>query len=274
MAEEVETITACNGDLSLCDKRLNEVAYATTHNAHSTLPDDFLALTANQDLTATEQLNAGVRALNIKTYYNADCGTMGHNLYHGFAFLGCRLVNDFLTEVKTWLDANPNEVLIYTIEGSSPLAELQKSFTATGYDTLLYQHTTGEEWPTLRELIATGKRVVIFTSRSGNENATGYHSYWGNVFGNDYAAESRTDFSCDLDNRGNNASGDFFLMNHFITRLTPQQDSSAAINQFDYLNARASACRDQQQKIPNFVMIDFMGEGEVMRVVDALNGVQ
>jgi len=273
---DTNEVMTCNGYTSLCNLRYNSVAYATTHNAHASLVYGFSTLSANQFLSATEQLNAGVRCLNIKTYYTDDsnCGSLGHYLYHGFPTLGCIKVIDFLTEVKTWLDDNPHELVTFTIEGSSSLSHLQNSFSAAGFDSLMYQHTSiTDDWPTLKEMIISDKRVVVFTSRgSTNSSYTGFHDYWDYTFGNDYAAGSRVDFECTLDNRGN-PNGNLFLFNHFITKTTPQRDSARAINSNPFFVSRAEMCNQQIGHMPNFVMVDFFGEGNVFEVVKQLNGV-
>ncbi|MBJ7347411.1 MAG: hypothetical protein JHC87_02435 [Thermoleophilaceae bacterium] len=58
----------CNGSPSLCDKRYNEVLYATTHNSMSDLT--FRGwLFGEQDGPISEQLGSGVRGLMLDVYY-------------------------------------------------------------------------------------------------------------------------------------------------------------------------------------------------------------
>lgn len=270
--DSTETLV-CNGFSELCNKKYNEVSYATTHNAHA-IQGPFSDLAANQDLTILEQLNLGIRCLNIKSYWTDDssCGPEGHYLYHGLPVLGCTPLSDLLDDVKSWLDDNPNEVLTFTIEPGASVAQLEQSFNNAGLKQFMFQHTYGEEWPTLKNLIESGKRLVVFTSKgSQNDNYEGFHDYWEYTFDTDYRAASRTDFDCDK-YRGNSA-GDLFLLNHFLTNTTPQFDSAQYINEKNYLLLRAEACALERGKQPNFVMIDFVGQGDVISVVNALNGV-
>lgn len=66
-------VTACNGHAQLCDRPLNEVAFAATHNAMSasTYPN---WLFGQQEHGLTEQLDAGVRALLIDAHYGRKVG--------------------------------------------------------------------------------------------------------------------------------------------------------------------------------------------------------
>jgi hypothetical protein len=67
-------ITECNGFARLCDRPLNEIAFATTHNAMSA-PDYPGYLFAQQDARMVRQLDAGVRALAFDTHYGRQAGS-------------------------------------------------------------------------------------------------------------------------------------------------------------------------------------------------------
>jgi hypothetical protein len=65
--EPVEAVDTCNGHVELCDRRLDQVAYATTHNAMSVpLRGWFSAL---QEKPIPGQLEDGVRGLLLDTHY-------------------------------------------------------------------------------------------------------------------------------------------------------------------------------------------------------------
>lgn len=269
---DTTVVFPCNGDTALCNKHYNEISYATTHNAHA-VKGVFSDFAANQDLDVTAQLELGIRCLNFKSYWTDDnnCGPEGHYLYHGSPTFGCVPLSGFLSDVNAWLTSHPHEVLTFTIEPGASVAQLDESFDNAGIKHFMYQHTYGEEWPTLKELIKMGKRLVVFTSKgSDNENYEGFHDYWNYTFDTDYRAESRADFDCDK-YRGN-SNGELFLLNHFLTKLTPQFDSAASINDYNYLLNRAQLCGNERGKQPNFVMIDFAGQGNVVAVVKTLNG--
>ena len=62
---------ACNGDESLCDKRVDEVVFPGTHNSMSAARSEGW-FSPYQRNTIPQQLNDGVRALLIDTYYGTE----------------------------------------------------------------------------------------------------------------------------------------------------------------------------------------------------------
>lgn len=80
-----------------------------------------------------------------------------------------RIVPDYLKTVATFLSANPNEVLtlIFTNPESLSLSTVwEPAFNASGVADLAYvpPHVplAQNEWPTLGQMIDSGKRVVVF----------------------------------------------------------------------------------------------------------------
>jgi hypothetical protein len=65
---QAKPLTACNGYPQLCDRRLDEVVFAGTHNAMSAA-DSPGWLIANQDRDIAQQLNDGIRLFKISTHY-------------------------------------------------------------------------------------------------------------------------------------------------------------------------------------------------------------
>jgi hypothetical protein len=62
------SVPTCNGYAQLCSRRLDEVAFAGTHNAMSAA-DSPGWLIANQDRTVGQQLDDGIRLFKISTHY-------------------------------------------------------------------------------------------------------------------------------------------------------------------------------------------------------------
>lgn len=63
----------CNGHVELCDRRLDEVAFAASHNSMSARRDPGW-LFAEQDLGIPAQLSYGIRSLLMKTHYGIPSG--------------------------------------------------------------------------------------------------------------------------------------------------------------------------------------------------------
>ncbi len=73
-----DTTPTCNGYPQLCDRRLDEVVFAGTHNSMSAA-DSHGWLIANQDRDLAEQLNDGIRLFKISTHYaTQDAGGAVH----------------------------------------------------------------------------------------------------------------------------------------------------------------------------------------------------
>ena len=261
---------SCNGHHELCYKRLNEVTFVHTHNSHAN-DNDFTILAANQNGDIPAQFAAGVRALGIKLYYTSSffCGS-GTDLYayHGNPVLGCIRFSTIGAQILDFLNNNPNEFLFITVEGSASNSEIEDGFNSAGLTPFLYEHTFGETWPTIGELIASGKRLIVMTDNSG-PHPPGYHHMWTFMQDTEYNFQSTNDFNCNY-LRGN-TNADLFLLNHFLTIASPQPLSASSTNAWDLVLDRARQCGNARGLHPNFLYIDFFNSGDVFRAADSLN---
>ncbi|MFT4968385.1 MAG: hypothetical protein ACI9O4_000113 [Chitinophagales bacterium] len=254
----------CNGMNSLCSKKYNEVAYLTTHNAFNSAQDNFNL--PNQNLNITSQLNDGVRALMIDVY--DDNGTTV--VYHGFSFLGSAPLVDFLTEIKTFLDNNPNEIVSIIFESHTTAEAIEADIIQSNLFSYLYSHNG--TWPSLQSMIYDGTRLVVFSEEDdGSSMQTWYHYIWDYTVETDYSANSLNDLDCDY-NRGDPAN-DLFLLNHFVTSLagTGLENESLSANSNPYFLNRVQQCYQETGKFPNFIAVDFYELGDAKSVVDQLN---
>lgn len=256
-------VHACNGAPELCDRRFDEVSYATTHNAMSNAQNGFSG--PNQQYDVTRQLEDGVRGLMLDTHY--DAGTV--KLCHSFCTLGSRPLVSTLVEIRQFLEQNPYEIVSIIFESYVSAADTQASFAAAGL--LPYVHAQGvaDPWPTLRQMIAADRRLVVFTD-SGGGTYPWYHHVWNYAFETHYSFASPEDLSC-APNRGN-PSNRLFILNHFLTRIFGSRDLAEMINHNPLFIDRAHACETANAALPNFVTVDFHDIGDVFAVVDELNG--
>jgi len=260
----------CNGHSELCDRRYDEVAYLTTHNAFNAGEEGFSL--PNQTYGLTRQLQDGVRAVMLDVYDEGGVATA----YHGFAFLGTATLESNLTEIKDFLDANPNEIVTIIFESYINSTMMDTVFTQVGLKPMLHEQTVGEPWPTLQEMINSGKRLFVLSDN--NDAAVGqewYHYVWDFAVETGFTINAPTDFDCDF-NRGNSAN-DLFIVNHFVTDAnigTGQADQAAIVNEMSFFYDRVYGCQIEQQKFPNFPTVDFYELGQTLAVVDSLNGLQ
>jgi hypothetical protein len=70
-------------------------------------------------------------------------------------------------------------------------------------------------------------------------------------------------------------SGSLLQMNNWIeTTPAPMPSNAAIVNAYDFLLKRALACKKSRKMMPNLIAVDFYKTGDLIRVVDALNGVE
>jgi hypothetical protein len=86
-----------------------------------------------------------------------------------------------------------------------------------------------------------------------------------------YTFVTEAQLSC-RENRGG-AGKPFFLMNHWIQRGAPNRVDGAVLNEYDYLLARARQCEAERGKMPNFIAVNWYSQGDLVDVVNTLNGV-
>jgi hypothetical protein len=295
-AKERAANPPCNGHPELCDRRLDEVAYATSHNAMSIT--EYGWLWPMHDGTATDQLEAGVRALMIDTMYVDDEETedsfleslspteravaeeriarvgsdavAGTLLCHGSCKLGSTLMAETLDEIRSFLENNPREVVFVIIQDEITAEDTEKSFDNSGLVDHIFVPRPDERMPTLGELIDADKRLVVMAENQGPPPEW-YPNAWDLTEETPYTFVFKEDFSCEP-NRGGTGKP-FFLLNHWIQRGAPNRVDAAVVNDFDFLYDRAMQCAQERGKMPNFIAVNFYGQGDLMRVVDALNGV-
>ena len=253
----------CNGHQALCDRRFDQVVFPSTHNAMSNSDDGWLG--ANQQHGITRQLADGIRGLLIDTH--SYRGTS--YLCHSNCIFGSKPLVDGLTEITRFLRANPGEVLMLIIEDGVSPADHDKAFTDSGLAAFLYTHTAGRPWPTLREMIASGQRVVVGAER-GRPPPAWFHHVWDLVWDTPYTFRNKDEFSCRL-NRGK-AANELFLLNHWIENPLPSQSLSEQANTRAVLLGRARQCQQESGKLPNFVAVNHYASGDLFAVVRELNG--
>jgi len=123
----------------------------------------------------------------------------------------------------------------------------------------------------LRDLVTTGQRVIVFI-QSGKPGFSWMRPTLGNIQETPYTFHTPDEFSC-APNRGG-TTGSLFQINHWIeTTPSPKPSNAAIVNAHDFLLARVQKCARERKHIPNIIAVDFYGTGDVMRVVDEMNGI-
>jgi len=269
-----DSCIACNGAASLCDRRFDEVVYPTSHNAMSTNDDGWIAPN-NYDSTP-KQLEAGIRSLMLDAWYWGGDAVLCHGgeIVPG---LGCditgqRPLDEGLAELATWLDNHPHEVLSIIWETYIDEADMAADSTASGLLDHAYVHDGSGAWPTLRELIQMGKRLIIFTDDS-SASEPWHHYVWSHAVETNFSFTAASQFesvaSCAA-NRGSVANP-LFILNHFLTNPFAAPTLAESVNFNPLLRERALACEAEMDKLPNFLTVDFQSLGDLYDVARELN---
>jgi hypothetical protein len=191
-------------------------------------------------------------------------------LCHINCVFGAIAFTDAMTEVRDFLDDNPDEVVTLIIQDAISTDDTAAVMEASGVEPFLYHHGKDDQWPTLGELIDTGQRLVVFAEDDGPPP-----DWYANAFvemkETPFLFTSPERFSCEPNRGDENAS--LFLMNHWVQRIAPDRIDSTLVNSLDFLVDRARECETERGTLPNFLAVNFYGIGDLMQAVDVLNGV-
>ena len=175
-----------------------------------------------------------------------------------------------LDEIKLWLEEHPREVVVIVVQDEISPAATEAAMNLTGLDRFIYSHPAGQAWPTLRHMIDANQRLVVLSENAGPP-PDWYFNVWDATEETPYTFVVKEQFSCEP-NRGGTGKP-FFLLNHWIQRGSPNRVDAAIVNDYDFLLARAEQCAEERGQVPNFVAVNFYSQGDLIDVVNTLNGV-
>lgn len=288
--------TGCNGSPELCDRSIDEVVFAGSHNAMSS--NDLGWKLAMQDGDMVDQLDHGIRALLIDALYWIDEGRAedrvegggdpaaaavieaalgddvprsGTWLCHGFCALGATDLTAGLASVNAWLGANPREVLLIIVQDEVDPDDLEEAFEQSGLLGRVHIRSGDGPWPTLGQLIEADERVLVWAENGGEPGTWIQNGYAETFTETPFNFALRSEFSC-APNRGQ-ADNPLFLINHWLTTGIPVREAAAAVNSRDALLDRVRQCEQERGLLPTILAVDFVETGDLVEVVAELNGV-
>ncbi|KAH8828100.1 PLC-like phosphodiesterase [Flagelloscypha sp. PMI_526] len=201
-----------------------------------------------------------------------------------FLFDGGR-VSDYLKEVKSWLDTNPNEVLtlLFTNPEAVPVEnEWKAAFDESGVTPLAFVPKSlpvkKSDWPTLGEMIDSGKRVVVFMDSNADPSKVDFILPQFDMVWEPPFSQTDASFPCKVDRiTGSLSTADhMYMLNHNLNTEVIDIGDGILVPDFldiDKTNSLDSILgRCQRNSKPNFVMLDFVNKGDGVKVVDQLNG--
>lgn len=196
---------ACNGSISLCGRRVDQVVFPSSHNAMGNAAAGFL--NANHALSVTDQLDLGIRGMQIdalagqrndrgvvrtdltgetedtvvakvgpealaaaqrlagRVAFGPIAGDTDLYLCHVLCELGATPAVEEFRDIRSWLDRHPREVLLLFVQDEARREMIVQALEDGGLADLAATFEHGKPLPTLGELVSSGKRVAIFAER-------------------------------------------------------------------------------------------------------------
>lgn len=281
----VRAQSTCNGYSELCSKLYSNVSYIGAHDSYSVQAG---SLAANQNYDVTTQLNNGIRMVQNQVHNKSGTLELCHT---SCVLLDAGTAESYLAKVKTWLDANPDEVLtlLWVNSDSMPVADYAQAYVSAGLDSYSYVPSSTPvayaSWPTLQELISSGKRLVSFMDFGADYSVCTYILDHFTHFWETPYDETDPSFPCTV-NRGQESTK-MYMINHFLNQnltffgssipvpATSQLNVTNAISGSGSLGLNAQTCAAQYGLYPTFLLVDFydVGNGSVFQVEANLNAV-
>jgi hypothetical protein len=281
-------VQQCNGRPELCNRKYGNITFLGSHDSFA-ISGNPLALARNQEVDLESQLKLGVRALQVQAHMN-------NNEIH-FCHTSCALFDggtaeNYLIKVKRFLDAHPDDVLSIIIANKGDISSktFKAVFDKTSMSNMSYVPPqpvmSRDDWPTLGDMISSGKRVVIFLDK-GAEVRTGsaefilpeFQMVW-----EDKMDPTDINFPCKVDRTAGPLapSQQLNLINHNLNANIipigrglpiPDRLNSPRTNGIELILKHAANCAPLvEDRNPNFVLLDYVSVGQGALAVDKLNG--
>lgn len=304
---EPAPISVCNGHELLCDRPLSEVTFPGTHNSMAAASDRGWYF-PSQRFGIAQQLRDGVRALLIDTYYGiaspqgvltvidpdvrrpqlvaehgeavvaaaeriaATLGAEGEEalfLCHSFCELGATPMGAALVDLRDFLDAYPGEFVVVFVQDATTPEDTTREFELADLAERAYVHMPGTPWPTLGEVLAEGKQLLVVAEHEAGA-APWYQAAFELFQETALVTATPGTLSC-TPGRGAE-SAPLFLLNHWVSQRPPLISKALEVNRLDVIEERSRACADERGLLPNIVAVDFYDVGDLFEAVDSLNG--
>lgn len=277
----------CNGERRLCDRPLQDVVFATAHNAMSAASLGWT--NPNQPAGFLPQLRAGIRGMLFDSWYGHvqpdgtvaadEVRTPASRLWfcHEVCQLGATPLVAGLRQIRHFLDRHPRNVLVLVNEDHIAPRDFAAAMRRSGLLRHVYRGRPGPRWPTLGTLIDRRRQVVMLAERDAGSYPWYHAAYTGILQETSYTWEHPAQLtrpaswaaSC-APNRGGRR-GSLFLLNHWSPPYPTDPALARRVNRLRVLVGRARACHRVRGRWPNLVAVDWFDAGDLLGAVHRLN---
>ena len=273
----------CHNESRYCLRSYDNFTFAETHNSFSTV-EDGVWMAVNHMTALQAQWDGGIRAFMLDTHHlsKEDNESYDVRFCHGDPnsdFLHpCSYseVNAYiwLSNLHSLMNNSSGDVVSILLENYVPAEHLDLLFNQTGLSELVYIHNIGDLWPSLGEMVLSGKRLVVFWDWQFDEQYPWLHHAWTYSWDNPYGEDQQSEMSCKL-NRGDQSQPVWHL-NNWLSSIYGFADPirSKEVNDYDVLLQRAIDCWQENDNRPTFIAVDFWEDGELLNVTKSLNDMQ
>ncbi|KAK2068285.1 hypothetical protein P8C59_002932 [Phyllachora maydis] len=235
----------------------------------------------NQYTSVTDVLNMGVRFLQAQTHDKDGTVEMCHTSCWE---KDAGSLTSYLGPIKTWLDANPNEVLSLLLTNGDAIAvsDFGAVFDSVGLSSYAYKPPSTlalGDWPTLQTLIDAGTRLVVWMDYHADTSSVPYildeFTYF---FETPFDTTDSSFPDCSLDRpSGASASGRMYIVNHYLDTSflgidLPNQLAASTTNSVKSISAQADLCATAWGRPPNVILLDWVSKGDAVTAQNGLNG--
>jgi len=278
----------CNGHSELCERPYGNTTFIGAHDSFAVSSNPF-ALSRTQEVNVATQLRLGVRLLQVQAHMFWKDLNLCHNtcgLFNGGK------VEDYFMEVKHFLDRHPNEVITLIIANPEEVSTTlwQPIFEKTGLADMAYVPPqlpmARNDWPTLKEMLDDGRRIVVFMDKGTDGSSVPYLLPQFTMMWEDEYDPTDGSFPCKVDRTSGPLlpSQQLNLINHNLNvdlmpigrgiRIPDRLDTPRT-NSIYSITAHATHCAPlANDQYPNFVLVDFVNVGQAVEAVARLNGFQ
>ncbi len=268
----------CHGQAVYCLRTFDDFTFAETHNAYSTMEDQFL-IGVNHYTGLQSQWEGGIRAFMVDSHHRTYDNTTAEDVRFchstGQFFHPCQFgivdAFDWLRLLDSLMNNSSGDVVTLLIENYVPAPHLSHLFNETGMSRRIYTHTPGDPWPSLGDMVLGGTDLVVFWEQSQNDEFPWLHDFGVFSWTTDYAENDPEDMDCTV-YRGD-GSQPVWHLNNWLTNPYGLPDSIRAVDVNDYeaLLQRSIECWEIMDNRPTFIAVDYWGEGEVTNVTITVN---